>query len=110
MKSVLSFFSLLFLLPGLTGLVANAMLSTSYFDTMPRMPEPEENRTVPRTLNGQVVYITTEDDQQLNFMQYYGLRAFWVGVGLGILYLGAMGSHLEQHQSSDDDDEEDGDD
>jgi len=95
---ILRFFALLFLLPGLAALVANAMLSTRYFDTMPR--EPQEMRTVPHTLNGQVVYLTEHDDRQLNDLRYYGLRSFLLGMALGVLYLGAMATSLERWHNS----------
>jgi hypothetical protein len=94
--AALRFFALLFLLPGLTGLVANAALSTHYFDTRSREPEPAFLRTVPRTLNGQSVYLTEHEDQQLDLLRYYGLRSFGLGIVLGLLYLGAMATNLER--------------
>ena len=42
--AALKFFALLFLLPGLAGLIVSAMISTHYLDTMPRWPAPEINR------------------------------------------------------------------
>ncbi len=99
---ILRFLALLFLLPGLAGLVAHAALSTHYFDTRSREPEPEHSRTVPRTLNGQDVYITVQEDEQLDFLRYYGLRSFGIGVGLGLLYLGAMATNLERWHNSGD--------
>jgi hypothetical protein len=104
MKSLLRFFALLFLLPGLAGLVANASLSTHYFDTLPRFPVPEDLRTVPHTLNGQVIYLTPDEEQQLYVFRHYGVRAFAIGVVLGILYLGMMATHLEQWHSTEEND------
>jgi hypothetical protein len=103
----LRFLALLFLLPGLAALVANASLSTHYFGTMPRTPAPEENRVVRRALNGQVVYLTLDEDSQLDFLRYYGARAFAIGLGVGLLYLGLMATQLEQFHSTDLDDMED---
>jgi len=104
---LLRFFSLILLLPGLAGLVASASLSTHYFDTLPRNPVPEDSRTVPRTLNGEVVYLTADEDSQLDFLRYYGVRAFGIGLGFGLLYLGLMATQLEQSHSSDEVEDED---
>jgi len=113
MKSVqlglLRFISLMCLLPGLFGLVASASLSTHYFDTRPRAAD--EDRTVPRTVNGEVIYLTAEEDGQLDFFRYYGVRVFSVGLAVGLLYLGIMATQLERWQRSevnDIDDEEPG--
>jgi hypothetical protein len=91
---LLRFFALLMFLPGLAGLVANAGLSTHYFDTRSREPEPASLRTVPRSLNGQVVYLTEREDKQLDLLRYYGLRGFGIGIGLGVLCFGAMAANL----------------
>jgi hypothetical protein len=102
---ILRFFALVLLLPGLAGLVANAMLSTHYYDTLPRVPQGMN--IVPHTLNGQVVYLTADEEGQLNDLRYYGMRCFLAGVGLGLLYLGAMAINLERWRSSDGEDDED---
>lgn len=100
MVRLLRFFALLLLLPGLAGLVANAALSTHYFDTRSRDPQPDLMQTVPRPLNGQTIYITEKEDAQLDLLRYYGLRCFAIGVGLGLLYLGAMATQLERWRDS----------
>ncbi len=46
--ATLKFLALLFLLPGMAGLIGAAMISTHYLDTMPGWPSPEVNRVVPR--------------------------------------------------------------
>jgi hypothetical protein len=84
------------LVPGLAALVGDAALSTHYFDTRSRQPQPALERIVPRTLNGDVVYITRHEDQQLDFLRYYGLRGFAIGIGLGLLYLGGLATQLER--------------
>jgi hypothetical protein len=94
--AALRFIALLVLLPGLVGLVANAALSTHYFDSRSHYPQPDRMQTIPRTLNGQVVYLTDKEDQQLDLLRYYGLRCFIVGVGLGLIYLGAVAVNLER--------------
>jgi len=99
---LLRFFAFLFLLPGLVGLVASAALSIHYFNTRSHQPEPRYSRTVPRELKGQTVYITAREDQQLDFLRYYGLRSFGIGLGLGLLYLGAMALKLDRRRDSGD--------
>ncbi len=56
--SMLKFFALLFLLPGLAGLIVSAMVSIHYLFTMPSYPVPEEDRIVPRGIHGQTIYQT----------------------------------------------------
>ena len=102
MKSVqlglLRFISVMCILPGLFGLVASASLSTHYFDTRPRAAD--EERTVPRTINGEVIYLTVDEDGQLDFFRYYGVRVFGAGLAVGLLYLGLMATQLERWQRS----------
>ena len=50
--ATLKFFSLLFLLPGLAGLIVSAMISTHYLDTLPKSPAPEQMRITPRNIHG----------------------------------------------------------
>ena len=97
---LLRFLALFLLLPGLTGLVADASLATHYFNARSRTPEPALHRNVPRSLNGEVVYLTPLEDQQLDLLRYYGLRSFGIGIALGLLYLGAMSAHLERFRES----------
>ena len=52
---------ILFLLPGLAGLIVSAMISTHYLDSMPRWSVVAENRVVPREIHGIVVYQTEEE-------------------------------------------------
>ena len=91
--ATLRFFSLLFLLPGLAGLVISAMVSMHYMDTLPKSPAPEELRTVPRNVNGYVVFQTVEEDQRLDFLEYTSVGAFVIGLGLGFVYLEKWGSY-----------------
>ena len=98
MKSALNFFAMLLLLPGLLALVVNASLKTHYFDSRPRVAN--EIYTAPCPLNGQVVYITDDEDQQLNFLWFYGVRGFTIGLCLWILSCGVHASHLERYRHS----------
>jgi len=71
--ATLKFFSLLFLLPGLAGLIISAMISTHYVDTLPKWSTPEESRIIPRNINGTVVYQTPAEDQKET--SHEGLRS-----------------------------------
>ena len=83
--ATLRFISLLFLLPGLAGMVISTMVSMHYMDTLPKSPAPEELRTTPRNINGYVVFQTAEEDQRLTFLEYTSVGAFAIGLGLGLL-------------------------
>jgi hypothetical protein len=90
--AALKFFSLLFLLPGLAGLIISAMISTHYLDTMPRLPDPVAHRLVPRGIHGITVYQTPSEDRTLNLMEYSSVGVFLVGLVLGGVYLEKWGS------------------
>ncbi|MGA2673765.1 MAG: hypothetical protein ABSE99_11110 [Terracidiphilus sp.] len=85
--ATLKFFSLLFLLPGLAGLILSAMVSTHYLDILPKGPVPAEMRMTPRNIHGIVVYQTAEEDRKLNLMEYSSVGVFVLGLGLGLVYL-----------------------
>jgi hypothetical protein len=87
----LRFFSLLFLLPGLAGLIYSAMVSTSYLERLPRMPQPTELRMTPRNIHGIVVYQTQDEDQRLTVMEDTSIVVFLVGLALGLVYLRKWG-------------------
>ncbi len=100
--ATLKFFALLFLLPGLAGLIVSAMISTHYLDTLPRWPAPEANRVVPRGIHGTTVYQTPVEDRDLNLIEYSSVGVFLVGLALGVVYLeqwGAMQSQASQDES-----------
>jgi hypothetical protein len=84
---VLKFFALLFLLPGLGGLVFSAVVSTDYLQNLPRSPEPTEQRMTPRNVHGIVIYQTALEDERLSIMEYSSVSVFLVGLVLGIVYL-----------------------
>jgi len=85
--ATLKFFSLLFLLPGIGGLVIASMISTHYLDTLPRWPSPETMQMTPRNINGTVVYQTLEQDRRLTIAEYGSVGIFVIGLGLGLVYL-----------------------
>ncbi len=90
-RATLKFFSLLFLLPGLAGLIVSAMISLNYGSTMPKWPVPEQSRTVPRSINGQVIYQTEEEDRRLNEIEFTSVGVFLAGASLGLVYLAKWG-------------------
>jgi hypothetical protein len=90
--ATLKFFALLFLLPGLAGLIVSATISIHYLDTMPKWPAPEENRVVPRGIHGITIYQTPAEDRELNLIEYSSVGVFLAGLGLGVVYLEKWGS------------------
>ena len=94
--ATLRFFSLLFLLPGLAGLVISAVISTHYMDMLPRLPDPESVRVVPRNINGTVVYQTPDEDRRLDILEYSSVGVFVIGLSLGLVYLEKWGGFRAQ--------------
>ena len=90
--STLKFFALLFILPGLAGLIVSAMVSTHYLDIMPRQPVVQELRTVPRNIHGTVVYQTAQEDRKLDEIEYGSVGVFLIGLLLGLTYLEKWGA------------------
>lgn len=90
--ATLRFFALLFLLPGLGGLIISAMISTHYLEALPKVPAPEQNRMVPRGIHGITVYQTAEEDRNLNVMEYSSVAVFSIGLILGLVYLEKWGA------------------
>ena len=90
--SALKFLALLFILPGLAGLIVSAMISTHYLDIMPRQPVAQELRTVPRNIHGTVVYQTQQEDRKLNEIEWGSVGVFLIGLVLGLTYLEKWGA------------------
>jgi hypothetical protein len=90
--AALKFFALLFIVPGLSGLIVSAMISTHYLDAMPRGPVQVEGRVVPREIHGIIVYQTPEENRKLNMIEYSSVGVFVIGLGLGLVYLEKWGS------------------
>ena len=100
--AALRFFALLFILPGLAGLIVSAMISTHYLEVMPRGPVLVEGRIVPREIHGIVVYQTADENHQLNLIEYSSVGVFLIGLGLGLVYLekwGALQSRASDQES-----------
>ena len=95
--STLKFFALLFILPGLAGLIVSAMISTHYLDTLPKWPAPDQMRITPRNIHGTVVYQTEQEDQMLNEMEYGSVGVFLIGLVLGLTYLEKWGAAQVQN-------------
>jgi hypothetical protein len=98
---VLKFFALLFLLPGLAGLVFSAMVSTDYLENLPKSPIPSEQRMTPRNVHGIVIYQTVAEDERLSIMEYSSVSVFLVGLVLGIVYLEKWSSVRQSDMESD---------
>jgi hypothetical protein len=101
--AALRILALVFLLPGLGGLVVSAVISTSYLDTLPRSPAPEELRTVPRNIHGTVIYQTAKEDRRLSIMEDSSVSVFVIGLGLGLFYLARWGNIRSSELEIDDD-------
>ena len=99
--ALLKFLALLFLLPGLGGLVFSAMVSTDYLENLPKSPVPGEQRMTPRNVHGIVVYQTVKEDERLSIMEYTSVSVFLVGLLLGIVYLEKWSSSRQTEMESD---------
>ncbi|MGB7267716.1 MAG: hypothetical protein WBC92_19520 [Terracidiphilus sp.] len=99
--ATLKFFALLFLLPGLAGLIVSAMISTHYLDAMPRWPVPEEHRIVPRGIHGITVYQTPAENRELNLVEYSSVAVFLIGLVPGVTYLEKWGAAQSREEAED---------
>jgi hypothetical protein len=99
--TALKFFALLFLLPGLAGLVFSAMVSTDYLESLPKSPAPSEQRMTPRNVHGIVIFQTVQEDERLSAMEYTSVSVFLVGLLLGIVYLEKWSSSRQFEMESD---------
>ena len=84
---LLKFFVLLCLVFGGAGLILASMISTRYMDTLPRWPDQEEMRYIPRNINGTVVYQTKQEDRRLTAIEDGSAGLLVIGLGLGLVYL-----------------------
>jgi hypothetical protein len=101
--ATLRFVALLFLLPGLGGLILSAVVSTHYLDTLPRWPTPEQERMIPRNIHGIVVYQTAQEEHRLTLLEDSSVGIFVLGLGLSVWYL-EQWSSLRTRESEQDDD------
>ena len=105
--ATLKFFSLLFLLPGLAGLIVSAMISTYYLDTLPQQAVPHESRVFARNIHGTLVYQTQEEDNRLTLIEDSSVGVFLVGLSLGLVYLEKWGSARARDAAPEDEFSED---
>jgi hypothetical protein len=75
------------LLPGIAGLIISSMISITYLDVMPRLPNPATMRIIPRMIHGVTVYQTRGEDRQLDLIEYSSIALFLIGLGFGLVYL-----------------------
>lgn len=92
----IKFFALLFILPGLAGLVVSATVSAAYLEDLPRQVAVEQLRTVPRSIDGVVVYQTEQEDRELNQIEYGSVGVLLIGIFLGVVYLEKWGARQTQ--------------
>jgi len=83
--------ALCFLLPGLAGLIISAMISVSYLENLPKMPDPPTMRMTPRLIHDVTVYQSAAEDRWLDIIEYSSTTVFVIGVGLSLLYLRKWG-------------------
>ena len=100
--ATLRFFALLFILPGLAGLIMSAWISAQYLQNLPRGPIQTENRVVPREIHGIVVYQTEEENRKLNLIEYSSVGVFVVGMVLGLVYLEKWGATQARYGEEED--------
>lgn len=83
--------ALLFLLPGLAGLIISSMISVTYLENLPKLPEPSAMRMTPRMIHGVTIYETQVEDRRLQITEDTSIAVFLIGLGLGLLYLRKWG-------------------
>jgi hypothetical protein len=87
----LRFFSLMFLVPGLIGLMISATLSGIYMNTLPRYPDPQNLRMTPRNINGYTVYETDDEDRRLGRTEYGSMGMFLIGLAMALVHFQRSG-------------------
>jgi hypothetical protein len=87
----LRFFSLMFLVPGLIGLMVSATLSGYYMNKLPRYPDPENLRMTPRNINGYTVYQTDNENRTLDRTEYGSMGMFLIGLAMALVHFQKSG-------------------
>ena len=100
--SKLRAFSLCCLLPGLAGLILATAISTHYMNSLPRFPDPQTQRMIPRNINGYLIYQTEQEEQLLDRIEYSSVVVFLIGLCTGLVYLQKWG--LTRAAESEEDD------
>lgn len=83
--------ALCFLLPGLAGLILSTCISTYYLNALPRTPDPQHLRMLPRNINGYTVYQSAEEDRRLDTVEYSSIVVFLIGLSAGLVYFRKWG-------------------
>jgi hypothetical protein len=89
--SNLRLLALCFLLPGMAGLILSSMVSVSYLQNLPKVPDPFMMRMNPRQIHDVTVYQTVEEDRRLDTLEYSSMTVFGIGLGLSLVYLRKWG-------------------
>jgi hypothetical protein len=89
--SNLRLLALCFLLPGLAGLILSSMISVSYLENLPKMPDPPSMHVRPRLIHDVTVYQTAAEDRRLDMIEYSSTTVFVIGLGLSLVYLKKWG-------------------
>jgi hypothetical protein len=98
----LRFFSLMFLIPGVIGLMISASLSGYYMNKLPRYPDPQSLRMIPRNINGYTVYQTDDENRALDRTEYGSAGMFLIGLAAGLVYFQKWGlAHAIESQQED---------
>jgi hypothetical protein len=85
------FFSLLFLGSGLLGLMISAALSAHYVNTLPKRPDPQNLRMIPRDIDGYTVYQTDDENRTLDRAEFGSMGVFLLGIVVGLVYFQKWG-------------------
>lgn len=83
--------ALCFLLGGLAGLIISSMISVSYQQTLPKMPDPLTMHMIPRQIHGITIYQTVEEDRRLDMVEYSSTATFLIGFALSLVYFRKWG-------------------
>jgi len=89
--SLLRLLVLIFLLPGIIGLALSAITATQYLAHNTKLPEPDQYRMTPRSIQGVTVYLTETEDLYLTRLDRASTLALVLAVGFGLIYLEQWG-------------------
>ncbi len=89
--STLRFLALLFLFPGLAGLIVSASISTHYVNSLPKEPIPTEMRMTPRNIHGTVIFQSKAEDRLLSLIEDTSVGVFFIGLTMGLVYVRRWG-------------------
>jgi hypothetical protein len=93
--------AIMLILPGVAGLIFAAVLSGHYLNTLPQLPVPQQQRTLPRSIQGIVVYQTVEEDQKMDLIEYASFGSFALGLILSLIYMEGAGFQTSEFEEED---------